>query len=88
MKQDCGEGQLIPNSYSIVYCKGKDDKEIVQKYDTIEFALSTYRAQVALLKDIEFSNARLYANCKKGYANCILFWSQKQGEVINRLAEL
>ena len=88
MKRDCGQGELKPTSWEVVSCVGKDDKEQVQSYLTLDFALSCYRAQLALHKDVDFTDVRLYAKDKQGYMNCILYWSSRNGEVINRISEL
>lgn len=74
MKRDCGKGELIPIKFVIVSCVGQSDDEKEQEFNTLDFALSAYRAQVSILKDIKCSDVRLYIKDKQGYMNCIKSW--------------
>ena len=81
MKRDCGEGELIPIKYEIVYCIGEYDEEFVSKSSTKEAALKEYAKHLQLILDTKCSNIRLYAIDKEGYSNCIKSCIHtKQGE--------
>lgn len=91
MKQDCGKGELIPSEWVVVWCSGESDKEHKDFYKTLEFALSTYNAQVMRYKDVALSDVRLYARDKQGYMNCLKMWMKcADGTVMetDRLKEL
>jgi hypothetical protein len=88
MNRDCGKGKLIPIRYSLVYCIGKTDdetnKELVDPFS------KEYEEILATLPP--FSNIRMYAWDKQGYANCIRSTYVDNKNIVtestNRLAEL
>lgn len=88
MNRDCGKGKLIPIRYTLIYCTGKSDDE-TNKELADPFS-KEYAELLAILPP--FSNIRMYAWDKQGYANCILAtYIDKDGiatESTNRLTEL
>lgn len=91
MKRDCGDGELVPCKYEVVFCKGMSDDETELKFLTLELAIQSYKAQIELLNNTSCSDVRLYATDKQGYSNCIKMWiCSKNGGIAetDRLAEL
>lgn len=88
MNRDCGKGKLVPILYTLMYCIGRSDTDIVKniadpftkEYDEVLATLPAY------------SNIRMYAWDKQGYSNCIRSSCvDKDGvakEITNRLTEL
>jgi hypothetical protein len=72
MKRDCGQGELIPIMWEVVSCKGMDDKETVSKFNLPIDAAKEFVRVFEELKNISYSNVRLYATDKQNYSNCIL----------------
>lgn len=90
MKRDCGQGELKPIAWEVVSTQGKSDDETVTSHATLDFALATYEARVALAT-MPCSNVRLYAKDKQGYANCIKSFirtAQNEVHTTSRLHEL
>ena len=87
MKRDCGEGELIPIKWEVVSVAGASDKETVIGNMTKDKALETFEIKKAQLRDVQYSDVRLYALDKKGYANCMKSWFQS-GRETDRMAEL
>lgn len=73
MWRDCDPKKaLYPTKWEVVFCKGMTDKETVTKFDNKIDAIKKFLCVYEELKNIEFSNIRLYACDKEGYMNCIL----------------
>src|ERR1051325_5720910 len=90
MKRDCGEGELVPHCYEVVWCVGQSDREFKKKHQTLQLAQSHFEELVSQF--IHYSNAGLYVLDKKGYANCLLSkFMSETGEIqtsMDRIAEL
>lgn len=79
MKRDCGDGLLVPIAFAVVSCTGKSDRETVTQHKT----QNEYDARVKQVMRVPYSDVRMYAKDRQGYANCIL---STFGQ--NRLTEL
>lgn len=88
MKRDCGKGELIPDAWDLAYCSGPFDREFRCRYHDQAEAEKAFEAQRNNLARIPYSDVRLYVGDKEGYKNCILYWSQKSGIVIDRRSKL
>jgi hypothetical protein len=72
MKRDCGDGELIPNKFQLIWCQGASDTEHKQALPLdLVAARDTFRTKVAALTE-PYSSVRLYVEDRKGYRNCIL----------------
>jgi len=82
MKRDCGNGELVPVKYEVVYCVGEhSDDEIVLERRTFNEAKEVFQSKLPEIQATRCSNLRLYALDKQGYANCIISYTHcKNGE--------
>jgi len=82
---------MIPIKWVVVSCASISDEETEHEFNTKEFAMSAYRAQITKLRSTECSDVRLYCKDKQGYMNCMKSWIHCKGGSINetdRLTEL
>jgi hypothetical protein len=70
MKRDCGEGELIPVKWELVYCPPHSDREQTQTFPTLDSAMPEWERKSKTL--VACSDLRLYAVDKKGYGNPIM----------------
>lgn len=71
MKRDCGNGELIPVKWEVVWCVGQSDSEKERGFSTRESALEVFEELCCVIRNDRCSNVRLYAKDKAGYANCM-----------------
>lgn len=67
MKRDCGDGELVPYCYKIIYSPGTSDREVKIPATGIDDP----RFEDILSRLEAYGNVRLYVMDKQGYMNCI-----------------
>jgi hypothetical protein len=69
MKRDCGKGELIPISWTVMVSEGQNDDEVEFNGLTFEAANQLFEEKAKHIGNC--SSVRMYCKDKKGYMNWI-----------------